>query len=296
MKGIGYFYKPIKKRPELLLIFGIVTFLYCYIEYKFIMPVVFGLSILKTGNIFGSIMHLIQMVLNNLPNINPVYFVFLFIAIITVSLVASLILSGYLNVLNSSFIDSHRVKGTFAKGIQKHYLKITRTTFLTILYSLLFMIFMVVVAVPSIVITSAAITEKPELLTVSGILNFITLAIMFFSIMFFRIYILFWYPAAINFDKKLFAKGKRAADASFWRVVASLLWFDFLFIVIQSALFIANSYLSKSESAYSGVISVVVLLFVNWIFKTVLFASIINVAFEKFISYWKKQTDDVNER
>lgn len=296
MKGIGYFYKPIKKRPELLLIFGIVTFLYCYIEYKFIMPVVFGLSILRTGNIFGSIMHLIQMVLNNLSNINPVYFVFLFIAIIAVSLVVGLILSGYLNVLNSSFIDSHRVKGTFAKGIQKHYLKITRTTFLSILYSLLFMIFMVVVAVPSIVITSAAITEKPELLTVSGILNFITLAIMFFSIMFFRIYILFWYPAAINFDKKLFAKGKHAADASFWRVVASLLWFDFLFIIIQGALFIANSNLSKSESAYSGVVSVVVLLFGNWIFKTVLFASIINVVFEKFISYWKKHTEDVTER
>lgn len=296
MKGIGYFYKPIKKRPELLLIFGIVTFLYCYIEYKFIMPVVFGLTILKTGNIFGSIMHLIQMVLNNLTNISPISFVFLFIGILAVSLIAGLVLSGYLNVLNSSFVDLHRERGTFAKGIQKHYLKITRTTFLTIVYSLLFVIFMVVVAVPSIVITSAAITDKPELLLVSGILNFITLAIMIFCVMFFSIYILFWYPAAINFDKKLFAKGKRAADASFWRVVGSLLWFDFLFIVIQGALFIANSYLSKSESGFSGVISVVVLLFVNWIFKTVLFASIINVAFSKFTEYWKKHNPAVNEQ
>lgn len=282
MKGIGYFYKPIKKRPELLLIFGIITFIYCYIEYNFIMPVANVLTVLKTGNMFDSIMHLIQMVLTNITGINPINIIFILLGIIAVSLIAGLILSGYLNVLNSSFVDAKREKGTFAKGVQKHFLKISRITFSVILISLLFVMFMLVVSIPAIVITRAAITEKPELLLVSGIFDVITIGIMFFSLMFFRIYILFWYPAAMNFDKKFFAKGKRAADASFWGIVCRFILFDIIIIAFQIALFWANTYFLRLQGGFAQVASVVVLLFVNWIFKTVLFSSIISFIFQSF--------------
>lgn len=296
MKGMGYFFKPVKKRPVLLLILGIITFLYCFIEYSFIMPIVFGLSILKTGNIFDSIMHLIQIVLNNITDINPLNIVFVFVGITAVSLIAGLVLSGSLNVLNSSLIDSAKERKVFSNGIQKHYLKVFRITFLSILFLVLFVIFMVVVAIPSIVITSAATTEKPELLSVSGILDLITIGIMFFSFMFFRIYILFWYPAAINFDKKLFAKGKRAADASFWKIVLKFIWYDILIVLFQGALFYANTLLSKDESMLSEVLSVVVLLFANWIFKTVMVTSILSFVFSKFIAHWNKSKTMANEQ
>ena len=296
MKGMGYFFKPVKKRPVLLLIIGIITFLYCFIEYSFIMPIVFGLSILKTGNIFDSIMHLIQIVLNNITTINPVNIVFVIVGVTAVSLIAGLVLSGSLNVLNSSLIDSAKEKKVFAKGIQKHYLKVFRITFFSILFLVLFLIFMVVVAIPSIVITSAATTEKPELLSVSGILNFITIGIMFFSFMFFRVYILFWYPATINFDKKLFAKGKRAADASFWSIVLKFIWYDVLIVLFQVALFYANTLLSKDESMLSEVLSVAILLFANWIFKTVLVISILSFVFSKFIAHWNKSKAIANEQ
>ncbi len=288
MKGIGYFYKPIKKRPELLFFFGLITFIYCFIEYNFIMPLANVVTVLKTGNIFDSVMHFIQLVLSNVTIIKPANIIFVLIGLIAVSLIAGLFLSGYLNVLNSSFIDSKRLKGSFGKGVRKHFVKISRITFAVILFSLLFVVFMLVVSVPSIVITNAAITDKPELMVVSMILDFITVCIMFFSIMFFKIYMLFWYPAALNSDKKFFARGKRAADASFWSIVLRFLLFDIVVILLQSVLFIINSYLSKQEGGFYGALSVLILLFANWIVKTVLFSSIISYVFSKFITYKNK--------
>lgn len=288
MKGLGYFIKPVKKRPALFVILGVLTFLYCYIEYSFIMPIVFGISIFKTGNIFDSIMYFIQMVLNYLPNISPISIVFIFLAIIAISLVAGIVLSGTLNVLNSALIDSDKGKKVFSKGIQKHYLKVSRITFLSILYSVLFAIFIVVVSVPAIVITSAAITEKPELMNVAYILDSITVGILFFSVMFFKIYILFWYPAAMNQDKKLFERGKRAADDSFWSIVLRFIGYDLLIVVFQLGLFYINNVLSKNESVVSEFISVIVLIFINWIFKTVILISILSFVFSKFIDYWDR--------
>ncbi len=288
MKGIGYFYKPIKKRPELLFIFGIITFIYCFIEYNFIMPVANVVTVLRTGNILDSIMHLIQLVLNYVTNIKPASIIFTLIGLMAVSLVAGLFLSGYLNVLNSSFIDTKRVKGNFGKGVRKHFVKISRITFVVMLFSLVFVVFMLVVSVPSIVITNAAITDKPELLGVSIVLDFITIGIMFFSVMFFKIYMFFWYPAAINSDKKFFERGKRAADASFWSIVLRFVLFDILIILLQIVLFIINAQLSKQEGGFFEALSVFVLLFVNWILKTVVFSSVISYVFSKFIIYKNK--------
>lgn len=294
MKGIGYFIRPVKKRPLLMVILGVFTFLCCYIEYSFVMPIVFGISILKTGNIFDSIIHLIQIVLNYIPNISPTIIVYLLIGIIAVSMVIGLFLSGALNVLNSALIDSDKEKRKFAEGIQKHYLKISRITFLSILYLLLFSVFIIVVSVPAIVITGASVTEKPELLSVAYILDFITIGILFFSIMFFKIYISFWYPAAINYDKKLFAMGKRAADNSFWGILLRFLGFDILLFVFEMGLFYMNNILSRNDSIVSDFFGVVILLFVNWIFKTVIFISIISYVFSKFLAYWNRPKTTAN--
>jgi len=288
MKGLGYFIKPVKRRPLLAAILGIFMFLFCYIEYSFIMPIVFGISVLKTGNIFDSIMHLIQIVLNYIPNIGPAIIGYLVLGIIVISLLAGLLLSGSLNVLNSALIESDKEKGAFVRGIRKHYLKVSRITFLSIIYSVLFAIFIIVVSVPAIVITSASITEKPELMSVAYVLDAITVVILFFCIMFFKIYICFWYPAAINYDKKLFARGKRAADNSFWRILFKFLWYDILIFVFQMGLFYINNILAKNESIMAEFIGVAVLLFLNWIFKTVIFISIISYVFSKFLSYWSR--------
>lgn len=294
MKGFGYFIKPIRKKPLLLVILGVVTFLYCYMEYTFLMPIVFGISNLKTGNAFDSIMHLIQLVLNYIPSISPTIFVYLILSLVAFSMVAGLFLSGTLNILNSTLIDSDKQKGTFAEGIRKHYLKISWITFLTIVYSVLFTIFIIVVSIPSIVITSASITEKPELLTVAYILDFITIGVLFFSIMFFKIYISFWYPAAINYNKKLFAMGKRAADHSFWGVLIRFLGFDLLLLIFQMGLFYMNNVLARNNSIVSEFFSVVILLIVNWIFKTILLISIISYVFSKFLAYWNRPKSTAN--
>lgn len=288
MKGLGYFIKPVKRRPLLMVVLGTLTFLYCFIEYSLIMPIVFGLSILKTGNILDSIMHLIQIVLNYIPNISPTIIVYIFLAIIAVSLAAGLVLSGSLNVLNSALIGSEEKKKVFAEGVQKHYLKVSRITFLTIIYSLLFVVFILVVSVPSIVITNASIAEKPELMSVAYVLDFITILVLFFCIMFFKIYIFFWYPAAINYDKKLFARGKRAADNSFWGILLRFIGFDLLLFVFQMGLFYMNNILSRNESIVSDFMGIVILLLVNWLFKTALLISIISFVFSKFLAYWNR--------
>jgi len=294
MKGLGYIFKPARKRPVLLIILGVITFLYCYLEYSVIMPVFSWLSILKTGNILDSIMHLIQMFLRNIPNISLMNIGFVLLAIVATSLIVGLVMSGFLNILNSVLVDKEKEEKEFLKGIKKHYLKVSRTTFLTILYSVLFVIFIVVVSIPSIVITNAFIAGKNELMSVAYLLDFITVGILFFGMMFFKIYTLFWYPAAINYDNKLFARGKRTADNLFWRIVLRFIGIDLLLIVFQIGLFYLNNVLSAHDSIVSDIIGILVLLLVNWVFKTATVLYVISFVFSRFIEYWKLNKKQAN--
>jgi len=77
-------------------------------------------------------------------------------------------------------------------------------SFEVILFSILFTIFMLIVTVPAVAITRSFLGGKTELLALTVLFDLITLMVLFFGFMFFRIYMAFWYPAVFNFKTVIF--------------------------------------------------------------------------------------------
>jgi len=119
-------------------------------------------------------------------------------------------------------------------------------SFEVILFSILFTIFMLIVTVPAVAITRSFLGGKTELLALTVLFDLITLMVLFFGFMFFRIYMAFWYPAVFNFKDSYFSIGKYAADTYFWKIVVMFLKFDVAFILFEFVLIFLNSVLPVS--------------------------------------------------
>ncbi len=91
-------------------------------------------------------------------------------------------------------------------------------------------IFLLVACIPAIIVTRAAGAEGSGLLLPSIFLDFITVAVMFFSIMFSSAYIIYWYPSTLKKLNRPFTAGKHLADAHFWNISARLLVFGIIFL------------------------------------------------------------------
>ena len=275
--------KPLIIRPYVLFIFGLLTLIYCFIEYTFVFPVILGISYLKSGNILENGMHIIQFVLSFI--FQTQYLIYAVGALVILALLGGIVLSGCLYPLNKALERKGKVKGEFLTGIKKYFLRMMLILMRTMLYSIIFVLFMMIVTVPSMVITNSFAAGKNELMTAAIAFDIVTVIVLFFGFLFFRIYMMFWYPAAINTTRKFFAIGKLAADTYFWEVASKLILFDIVFAAFQFLLIYLNSVMPVQSNV--GFIRVLILLFVNWIFKTLFLIGLIIFVFSKFILFKK---------
>ncbi|MFZ5986533.1 MAG: hypothetical protein ACOYWZ_05315 [Bacillota bacterium] len=273
--------KRLIKRPGILLAFSFVTLVFCVFEYIFFFPVVLGISSIRSGNTLDSMMHVIQLVTSLVSNIK--YLIYGLAALVLTGLFSGLILSGPFYLLNNFLSKRARMKGEFWKGIKKHFVRLSFISTSVVVYTFLFAIFMAIVSVPAIAVTRSFISGNSKLLIVTIVFDVITLGVLFFGFTFFRLYMLFWYPAALNFKGRFFAIGKYAADTYFWKIVSGLILFDMVFLLFEFILIYLNSSLSAGE--YTDIARVFILIFINWIFKTVFFILLTVFTFSKFLLF-----------
>ncbi|HOM02842.1 MAG TPA: hypothetical protein PLH43_08465 [Acetivibrio sp.] len=284
MSSITANIKKLGKRQDIIIAFGAVVFLYCFVEYNLIFPVILGLTSFKGGNMLENIMHIIQIVLGLFSN--KKYILYGLAAILVAALMCGFVLSGCFYKMNNFLSNRKRIKMEFLKGVQKHFLRLSVISFEVILFSILFAVFMLIVSVPSIAITRSLLDGKTELLALTILFDAITLMVLFFGIMFFRIYMSFWYPAVFNFKDSFFSIGKYAADTYFWKIVVMFLKFDIFFIIFEFLMIYLNSVLPVSGAMVF--LRVLFLFFINWIVKTLFFIIIVMSVFSVFLDFKKK--------
>ncbi|TYQ15281.1 UNVERIFIED_CONTAM: hypothetical protein Cloal_1715 [Acetivibrio alkalicellulosi] len=284
MKKVMFFIKPFIKRYDLLIIFGILSLIYCIVEYYFFFPIVLGASFIRGGSVLESIIYIIQLVINNFLSVR--YLLYGVIAIIISGLVFGFVFSGTFYTLNNFLLKKAKMKFEFLKGVKLHFLRVSLISVCAILYAVLFVIFMVIVSIPAIVVTIAFIDGDFKLLGVAVAFVIITFIILFFGSMFFRMYVMFWYPSAFSFKGKIFAIGKMAADTFFWKIVVVFMMFDIVFWSFQFLLIYLNSLMAGNYSA--GFIRFLVLILLNWVFKTIYFISLSTFVFSRFLIFKKR--------
>lgn len=271
-------FNAIMKRPFICLFISIFVFMFTIIEHYLVFPLLAGLDKLNLGEQLEVFIFLLQMLLsfiNEVKNFSKTHI--LFIVMFFICMISSgVIFSGYFNIVNNTVNRIGKKKGEFILGIRKNFLRITAINFTVVILTFIYIMFSVLVSVPALIVTRAALIENQDFISLAILLNFLTLVVLFFQSMFLRIYIFYWYPAAINYKSNLFRAGKYIADLEFWKIVLNISLFDIFFIIIQGILLFSNFALGGNE------IVNLVLFVVNWIFKTFFFGFLSVFVFSSF--------------
>lgn len=283
------------KRPFILVFFGLLMLIYSVINlFNPFFTLLVGLSAYSGGNALEGIIPFLQLMLN--PAILLKGLPFVLGLLIILALFIGVVFSGYFYVIRNAVGGIQKSGEEYRTGLKKYFMRVSSMSFRVLLFGLVFILFGLVASVPAIVVNGGLRAGKVEFFVASVILDVLTIGVLFFGFMFFRIYAFFWYPAALNGEKRAFGMGKRLADAHFWEVVRRFIVFDIVFAVFQTLYVSAGYLLSGGQAGVS--LSGVALFVVNWLFNTFFFASMITYVFSAFKLYKeervRKQADPVD--
>lgn len=225
------------KRPFILIYTGIIVAIFLVLNtYNPVLPLLMGLTSITKSSVFESLVAALQIISD--PGFLPVIILGIIGGAIVVSLLGSLLLSGFMFKLDRAVDGLPPKKGEFAFGLKTYFVKILLVNFRTTFLTILFTIFMMVAGVPAIVITKSSVSDRPELLAAAILVDILTVCVVILGMLFYFSYTLFWYPAIYKNVKKAFVTGKRAVDKGFWKIAGRFLVFGFVFSILQYLIFI----------------------------------------------------------
>lgn len=270
-------------RRDIILFSGLITLFFTFVGYfNPLSALLYNAGDFSVESLLDSVISLVQLSAGFLSSWDRALGSALAILVLAavLSIAAGFVLSGYFSVINNAVMGREMTKGEFVSGLKKNFRKIGVVTFKVMVFGLLFIVVMIVAAVPAIVITSAWLSGKSGLLLSALFLSLLTGCVLFFSLLFFRTYIYFWYPAAFNAEKNLFAKGKKVADLSFWKFAARITAIDMGVFLLQF-LFAYIQRLADQQAVVCAVAGGLLFL-LNWAVGTVLFASLMIYTFSLY--------------
>jgi hypothetical protein len=269
------------RRPFVIVFFAVVTLAFCILDY-FLSSVVIGVTAFGSGNIFESAVSFLHLGYNLVTDWSMLLkFILLALgAVLGLALVVGFAFSGCMNIINNALDKKPKFQGEFIFGVRKYFTRVSLVNFIVILAAGVFVLFMLTATVPAMVVTRAVSAGNAGLLPVAVFLDLITLGVLFFSFMYFRIYILFWYPALLNSPRRALTMGKRAADSRFWTVMGRFFAFDIVFILFEVLFLYANFIMAQRDSG--SLLNTVAIFTVNWAFKSIFFSLFAGYVFSTY--------------
>lgn len=248
--------KTITKRPSIPVLVGAIML--AAAVFNMLIPVVaiiVGIINMTGGGFFDSVMSIIQLLIDpeNLPTILTTAAILAVVA----SVVSGLLLPGFLLIVDDGMAMGKKEKGLFASGIRCCFFRFLLMTLALSLFTLLLFVFLLVAAIPAIIVTKAALSNRPDLAVAAVLVDLVTVAAFIMCLSFYKIYVYMWYIAAAKREKRPFAVGKAVAGRIFGRAMPQLFGFDVVFAVV-----IYLVYLNESQ---------VLRYVLGWIFTTVFF-------------------------
>lgn len=252
----------------LLLVFYLIDY------YNPLSGIISGMYTFMEDDILKSIVSLVQFVFNS--SILPMAAVFIVVASLLGALIGSLAFSGYFQVLNHALECQPKTKGEYVQGFKNNFSRIFLIFIRILFLTFMLILFLMVAVVPAVIATKAAAAGKIGMVAAAVVVDLLTFAVIFFCLMFFRVYAFFWIPAACFHGSKSFKLGKRIADRAFWPIVGKMVVFDIVFILSQYLL----SKLGRNAAGFVG----------RWLFEMFFFTTFVAFIFSTF----KKQMDKVS--
>ena len=271
------------RRPFIVIFPAVITLILSLINTKNpLSSLLFGMGSVSGGNIFDTTISLLKIFFKMITNIRmlPGVIIIFAASILLLSLLTAVFTSGYFYIFVNALMKKNRSRGEFITGVSKYFVRMFLISLRVISIGALFLIFIIIASVPAVVITRTLIAGKYELVFVALILDLITAGVLFFAFMTFRIYAFYWYPAALNYERKSFAAAKHLTDINFWNIMRQFAIFDFIFIVFQVLFIYVNHTFAAAEN--SSLFLTVAVFLANWLFKTAFFCWYITYIFTSF--------------
>jgi hypothetical protein len=223
------------RKPFTVIYMGfIVLMLLIFARINPVFPLISGFGKAADGDFFKQVISVLQFLIQ--PDVLPYLVPGIVVFSMTFGLLFSLFMSGYFYVLNNAGSKASSKTGKlFAQGTRKLFLKIFVISSITMIALSIFSIFMLVAAVPLMILLRTVSIENIRMLLISVLVLLLTIFVLFLGSMYFRVYIYFWFPAAASGHKNPFRTGKKVADRYFWKLVFALFMFD---VVLISGMFL----------------------------------------------------------
>ncbi len=276
------------KRPSLILIMGLPTFLLSFFEYNIILPALFGIAVFSKGDFFMAGMSVLQSIFGIMCSQGGfVKMLAVFMAVVIFSsIVVPLIFSGYAGLLNNIIDGKPHAKRELVESVKLYFKRFFIISIKAVPIVLVLIIMFVVTLIPGMVITWSVFNGKSWLAIPSAVVDLITIFVLFFGCLFLRIYILFWFPASASMPDNSFKRGRDFSNSNFWVITKKILLFDVGFIIVQPVLIAAELYIMSFHDKISVLLLAVCI--AGWIFRTILFGSFVAYIF----SFYKKMQGD----
>ena len=255
------------KRPFVILYACFVAFLYGVVDYyNPVTSILFRLNALGKSDFFQNAVSILQFLSD--PQMVPKFLVLFACVAIIGGAFAGLFLSGGFYIIRNLLEGREKEKREFLTGLKKQFLRVFLISVRVIFVGLVFLVIILIAAIPAMVLTRTAAEGRADILAAAILVDLLTAGVLYFSVIFFSLYSLFWYPAALAGFKKPFVAGKQTADRSFWRSAGLVSIYIVIFIGF-------NLLFSLSRS--------VLLTFLGqWAFRTVFFTFFITSIFAAF--------------
>jgi len=185
--------------------------------------------------------------------------------------ILSLGFSGYFNAVYFALDKKKSNKHSFVQGINKYFLRIWKINVIFILLTICTFVVASVAVVPAVTFLKA---EVQGYFVWGVILTIVTTLVLFFTTLYYVIYVSFSYPAVYAVDEKPFQYAKKLVDGNFLGILLRIVFIGIFF-------FLCNFLLSqlveslKDPYAIGGTV-------LQWIFNTLFFAFATTYVFALF--------------
>ncbi|MDR0286781.1 MAG: hypothetical protein LBI03_03605 [Clostridiales bacterium] len=256
----------VKRRPIILVLLAVFTLVISIAEqFNPLTKKIGSLSNLFKTDYLTHMANLLNSIKNigSTPTILAIALLFVIILMFAIGSILGVILSGYFQVFYLSLFERKPKRGEFVAGINKHFFKMALMISIVTLITAIFLILAGFALVPAVSMFHVFMSGNSGVFYTMIILIILTAFIMFFSLVFFLMYLSYIFPSATAFKKGSFIVAFRMVNAYCWYLIPRIFGFTVLLIALQTGL-LAMGYGLSSIGSSIGVI------LLNWILKTVI--------------------------
>ena len=155
-----------------------------------------------------------------------------------IAVIANVFLSGYIYIIKNTLEKRKKSKSDFLKGIKKYFIKLLPVSAANFIGTAMIIIFVAVSIIPFIIFIDLANSKNTIFFNIVILFGFISFMILYILYIFFRAYMIFWYPSAIFRGKDSFKRVKKLVDERFFFVAWLIILFDGIYIIYSYANFV----------------------------------------------------------